>query len=487
MLEKIEFPQDITKEEYKERMKTMKISLGNLQRKCRELKVPVLILVDGLEDSGTGEQISKLMEALDPRGFQVYPIRKDTEEEAARPFLWKYWMKTPAKGEIVVLDSSWYRKVTIDFFHKEVGKKKLPVFLDEIRCFEKQLVEDGVCFIKVFLDITQEEAKTNKGQKINKKYKSYHHLVEDVLEATHTEECPWNLIHNQYKRQTGLEIYNIVIKKLEDITRKLEGEMEREAQGIVAQEPEESEQSKKVEDSIFSHISLDKSISREVYEVKLQEIQKKIKRLQGELYLKHIPVIIGFEGWDAGGKGGAIKRLTEKMDPTGYKVQAIGSPTEVEQSHHYLWRFWKEIPKEGQITIFDRTWYGRVLVERIEGFCSKAEWQRAYKEIVDMEACFITKGAIVLKFWLHIDKDEQERRFRDREQDPNKQWKITEEDWRNRGKWDDYEVAVTEMIEKTGTPSAPWTIVEGNDKLYARIKILEEVVAAMEKGLNKKL
>ena len=235
---------------------------------------------------------------------------------------------------------------------------------------------------------------------------------------------------------------------------------------------------------ILDTIDLDKVLSDEEYDIKLEKLQKKIQKLHGELYRQKIPMVIGFEGWDAGGKGGAIRRLTEKMDSRGYVVFPIQAPSTIEKNHHYLWRFWKNMPKDGHITIFDRTWYGRVMVERIEGFCSEEEWKRAYKEINDMEQSLYNAGAIVIKFWLQIDKGEQKARFEARQADPEKQWKITDEDWRNREKWDAYEMAVNEMIAKTSTQHAPWVIVEGNDKKYARIKVLETVIQAMETRLK---
>lgn len=202
------------------------------------------------------------------------------------------------------------------------------------------------------------------------------------------------------------------------------------------------------------------------------------------MYRRRIPVVLAFEGWDAGGKGGAIKRLTQALDPRGYAVQPVSAPNDLEKSHHYLWRFWTNMPKAGHFTIFDRSWYGRVMVERIEGFCSGEEWRRAYTEINNMEESWTNSGCIVLKFWMHIDKDEQERRFKERQENPDKQWKITEEDWRNRAKWDQYEVAVDEMLVRTSTTYAPWIIVEANSKYYARIKVLKTVVGAIEDYLK---
>ena len=196
--------------------------------------------------------------------------------------------------------------------------------------------------------------------------------------------------------------------------------------------------------------------------------------------------MIAFEGWDAAGKGGAIKRLTEPLDPRGYQVNPTSAPNDVEKEHHYLWRFWNTIPKGGHIAIYDRTWYGRVMVERIEGFCTVEEWSRAYAEINEMEEHLYDEGTIVLKFWLHIDKEEQEKRFKERMNNPEKQWKITDEDWRNREKWDLYEEAINEMIQKTSTKTAPWHIIESNDKKYARIKTLKIVTEALEDALKKR-
>ena len=235
---------------------------------------------------------------------------------------------------------------------------------------------------------------------------------------------------------------------------------------------------------MLAKVDLTKSYTEKEYHKKKKKLQKKIKKLHGELYRRQIPVIIGFEGWDAGGKGGAIKRLTEKMDPRGFTVNTTAAPNDYEKAHHYLWRFWKNVPKKGHVAVYDRTWYGRVMVERIEGFCTKKEWQRAFKEINDMEAQFVQSGAIVLKFWMQIDKEEQRKRFEERQKNPEKQWKITEEDWRNRDKWDAYEEAVNEMLIRTSTPEAPWVIVEGNCKYYARIKVLEAVIEAIEKRLE---
>ena len=236
--------------------------------------------------------------------------------------------------------------------------------------------------------------------------------------------------------------------------------------------------------SVLSQVSLSSTITREDYEAQLIRHQVALSQLAYQVYVQKRPVILVFEGWDAAGKGGAIKRLTERLDPRGYVVYPIAAPVGEDKTHHYLYRFWRRLPERGQIAIFDRSWYGRVMVERIEGFCTEAEWKRAYREINQFERQLADFGAVMLKFWTHISKEEQLRRFEERQNTPYKAWKLTSEDWRNREKWDLYEAAVDEMLLKTSTVTAPWTIVEGNDKLWARLKVVKTVVDTLTRELN---
>ena len=219
-----------------------------------------------------------------------------------------------------------------------------------------------------------------------------------------------------------------------------------------------------------------KTLDPDTYSEQLVKYQVTLFSLAYQVYLQQRPVMIVFEGWDAAGKGGAIRRITEKIDPRGYVVYPIAAPKGDDATHQYLWRFWRRLPEAGQIAIFDRSWYGRVMVERIEGFCTEEEWKRAYREINQFERQIVDFGTILLKFWLQISKNEQLQRFESRSDDRRRNWKLTDEDWRNREKWDLYEEAVNEMLLKTSTISAPWTVVEGNSKLYARIKILQTLV-----------
>lgn len=493
MLEKLDLTKKLDKKEYKERMEKLAPKLGKLQQACKELGIPVMIAFEGYDAAGKGLQIGELIQALDPRGFEVYAVKKETREEKMHPFLWRFWMKMPARGRIAIYDSSWYRKVLIDRFDKKISDKDVEKAYRSILSFEEQLAADGMVLIKFFLAIDQEEQKKRfdklldsretawrvaKGdRKRNKNFEKYQAMNEEMLSRTDTSHAPWNLVEAVDRRFATVKIYETVAQILEE---KVEAVRQQRAKDEEPQnEPAQAEENR-AEKTILSRADLTLSYTKEEYKERLKKLQKKIQKLHGELYRRRIPVVLGFEGWDAGGKGGAIKRLTQKMDPRGYVVHPTASPNDIERAHHYLWRFWTDMPKAGHVTIFDRTWYGRVMVERIEGFCSRGEWQRAYKEINDMERDLTDAGAIVLKFWMQIDKDEQERRFRAREENPEKRWKITDEDWRNRAKWDQYEEAVNEMLLRTSTPNAPWIVVEGNCKYYARIKVLETVCDAIE-------
>lgn len=240
---------------------------------------------------------------------------------------------------------------------------------------------------------------------------------------------------------------------------------------------------------MLQRIDMNKVIDKTTYDQQLEPLQAQLQALGHDLYERRRCLIILFEGWDAAGKGGAIKRLTQEVDSRGYEVYPIAAPAGEDRTHHYLWRFWRRLkpPEEKQIQIFDRSWYGRVLVERVEGFCSEAAWKRAYREINEFERQMVDSGMILVKFWLHTTQEEQLRRFEERQANPAKSWKLTDEDWRNREKWPLYEAAVEDMLLKTSTIHAPWTVVEANDKYFARLKVLRTVVDTVTHDLNIKL
>ncbi|MGL4533654.1 MAG: polyphosphate:AMP phosphotransferase [Fusobacteriaceae bacterium] len=474
----------LKKKQYKEIVDPLKEKLGELQRKAKEKKVPILIIFEGLEASGKGAGINELLLSLDPRGYKV--VSNDYPCESEGVTFKKYWENLPGKGEFNIFDRSWYYCA----FNK---KEELTRRCNEINETEKTLLESGMIIIKFFMFISKKEQKNRyleaesdkaTAWKVSKedweKNKNYKNILKDwenVITQTNNSNSEWNLVCGDDLRGARAEIYRTVVETLE--VRLEEKLNEPEDLSLPYRKPRS-----------LDKIDLNKSLTKDEYTKKITKLQNRIFELHHELYIRKIPVVIAYEGWDAGGKGGNIRRLVERMDPRGYDVIPVAAPNDYERIKHYLWRFWKSLPKAGHITIFDRTWYGRVLVERVEGFASKYEWKRAYKEINDMEKQWVDDKAIIIKFWLHISPEEQLKRFNERKDTPNKNWKITEEDWRNREKWDQYKVAVEEMIARTSEPYAPWSVIPGNDKYYARVFALDAVVKAIEKRLeieNKKL
>ncbi|SHH14364.1 polyphosphate:AMP phosphotransferase [Clostridium grantii] len=497
MLNELDLSRKIEKNNYKIIMNDLEKKLEFLVRKVKDLGIPVILVFEGWGASGKGTLINKVILPLDPRLFKVYTINNFNEEEKLRPFLWTFWTKTPQDGMISIFDKSWYRKALVERMDNRIEGEELNSVFNDIRSFEKQLADDGNIILKFYLHISKKEQKkrfkdlekndstkwrvTEADWKHNKEYEKYIPIIEEMIEETSFEYAPWTAVEATDSNFATVKVFSKIIEVLEEKINFKESKNKKDIE-FNAQETNKD----KVKTSLLSNIDLTKSLSREEYKERLKICQKKIRELEYEIYMKRIPVIIAYEGWDAAGKGGNIKRLTERMDPRGYEVVPIAAPSKEELAHHYLWRFWKEVPKGGHITIFDRTWYGRVLVERIEALCSQEEWKRAYKEINEMEKQFSNFGAVVVKFWLQIDKDVQLERFRERENNPEKRWKITDEDWRNREKYDLYEEAISEMLVKTNTKYAPWTIIESNDKYYARIKALKTVIKALEDKLNEK-
>lgn len=492
MLEKMNLDVSVEKAIYKEEKDRLSLKLGAFQRKIKELGIPVLIIFEGWNAAGKGTLINDLMIPLDPRNFVVYNPIKPSDDEINRPLLWRYWSKTPEKGRMVLFDRGYYG----DMVHwSETSKSDMKCTLRQANDFERVLSENGTIIIKFFVHISKKEQKkrfekleknkstgwrvTKADWRENKNYDNLLSKLDRVLETTDTECAPWTLIEGHDKEYACLKIYNTIASRLQHEIEK------RETAPTVALKPLVLAGDDPYRTSVLGSVNMDKTLDRETYKEELKKCQKKLRDLEYQIYNRRIPVIIGFEGWDAGGKGGAIKRICEDLDPRGYRVHPTAAPTYEEFAHNWLWRFWNTVPKRGHFSIYDRTWYGRVMVEPIEGFCSADEYHRAFREINDFEKQLTDDGTVVLKFWMNITKEEQEKRFKEREQDPDKQWKITDEDWRNREKWDAYVVAVDRMLLKTSTEKAPWIVVEGNDKYFARIKVLKAVIEAIEKKIAK--
>ncbi len=461
--------------------------LARQQMQVKEMKLPVLVLLEGWGTSGKGSCIGKIIKNIDPRFFKVSCMEAMTEEERRKPFLYRHFVQIPEAGKFQFLDSGWMDEIMKAKLHKEIKKEAYENHLESVRRFERQLTDNGYLVMKFFLHISQKEQKKRIESLMHDKDARWRVSKEDQWQNAHYEKCldaydsyltdtslpsaPWYIIDAKSRKWTELQI-------LETLTQGIEIALNNHSLAV----PLLQNTFPLIPMPKLSEIPLDKTIDDETYKQQLKQLQRRLGELHNRLYHKKVPVIIAYEGWDAAGKGGNIKRLTGALDPRGFEVHPVASPEPHEKARHYLWRFWNRIPKDGHIAIFDRTWYGRVMVERLEGFCSENDWMRAYNEMNEFEKELHDWGAVIIKFWVQIDKDTQLQRLTDRQNTPEKQWKITEEDWRNREKWDLYEAAVNEMIQKTSTAYAPWYILESVDKKFARIKALQSVIQELEKA-----
>ncbi|MGD9560466.1 MAG: polyphosphate:AMP phosphotransferase, partial [Oscillospiraceae bacterium] len=451
----------------------------------------------GWSTAGKGMVLSEVILTLDPRNFSAKNTLAPTAEEKRKPFLWRHWLSVPPEGLFSIYDRSWYPEASVDRAEKRISATTAFSRMDAINMFERQMADNGTLIVKFFLHISQKEQKKRldklagkkatawrvdkKDYKNNKNYDRLYRCYDEMLTRTHTDHAPWHLVPAHDSRTALAQIYGTLVTSIEAALAARAEKAAAPAQPAGA--PLSSGSFTLVQRPALEEVFLGQALEREEYKKRLRAGQKKLKKLHNAIYLKKIPVVIAYEGWDAAGKGGNIKRLTAALDPRGYEVVPIAAPTPPEKARQHLWRFWENLPKDGHITLFDRTWYGRVLVERIEGFASEDAWRRAYRELNEFEAELAHWGAIILKFWLHIDKDEQLRRFEARQNTPEKQWKITDEDWRNREKWDQYQTAVDDMVRLTSTSFAPWTIVESQNKRYGRLKTIETLIEAIEARL----
>jgi polyphosphate:AMP phosphotransferase len=493
VLETIDLKAELPKKDYQKLLDAFDLRLGECQRAIREAGVPVVVVVEGWDAAGKGTAIGRLLQHLDPRGYKVHVIKPANEEEALHPPMWRFWNALPSDGNIGIFEGSWYRYVLQERVEKAISKHEWTLAYERARTFERQLTDDGAVVVKFWLHISQaEQAKrfkklekdralawkvTKEDWRQHKAYEKYYRAVEDMLRETSTANAPWTVVPAHCDRYASAQIAQTLLDAMEAALLARQTKIE-------VPEPPASSASRL--NSPLDRVDLSLKVSRAEYEEAVPKLQLELRRLEHLIYAERIPVAIVYEGWDAAGKGGNIKRLTHELDPRGFEVISIAAPEGDEKHHHYLWRFWRNVPKAGHITIFDRSWYGRVLVERIEGFASHAEWRRAFREINEFEDELTSYGAVLVKFWVHLSQEEQLKRFELRQEIPYKQWKLTEEDWRNRKKWQDYYLAASDMIEKTSTLQAPWTMLEGNDKRHARLKALRTVNAAIAHALKRK-
>ena len=474
------------KEALNEEIKALRARLIGQQQLIREKKLPVLVLIEGWAAAGKGSLIKEIISEIDPRFYNVVSPAVTPENEMRYPFLYPYATAIPENGKLIFLDSGWMESVVRKSLRLEISGKEYKRRVRAVNEFERQLRDGGYLLLKIFLHISEEE----QGERLkalsenadtewrvtqddlwqHREYKNFVKAYDDFMEGTN-DPVKWHALDGRRKKTAVRDAMKLLVEKIDKALAK---------ERYVGEPFEEKFPLLKMPK--LAEVDLSPTISDEDYKSELKKLQKRLSELHNVIYRKKIPVIICYEGWDAAGKGGNIRRVAYPLDPRGFDVHPIASPLPHELNRQYLWRFWTRLPRTGHICIFDRTWYGRVMVERLEGFCTEKDWKRAYNEINEFERQLTDWGAVLLKFWIHIDQDTQLARFTERQNTPEKQWKITEEDWRNREKWPQYEDAVDEMLQKTSTENAPWFIIESNDKHYARIKALKIIVKALEKA-----
>ena len=475
--------------EIRERIKAAREKLELRQLQLKERDLPVIVLLEGWGAAGKGSLIGKLIRNLDPRFFKVLTFGAPSPEDLRKPFLYRYMKGIPQAGRILFMDGGWMEQITRERLREELSDREYARRIESVRSFERQLSDNGYLLMKFFLQIDQKEQKKRLeglledkdtkwrvgdfDQWQNRHYDRCLEVYDQYLRDTRMSCAPWYLVDAEHRKWAELQLLETLLAGIDTALQN------HEIAVPLLQNPFSLEPVPRLAD-----IRLDQSLSESEYEKQLKKYQEELSELHNRLYRKKVPVIIVYEGWDAAGKGGNIRRLTEALDPRGFEVHPIAKPEPYEKSRHYLWRFWVRLPKTGHVAIFDRSWYGRVMVERIEGLCTQNDWQRAYHEMNEFEKELSDWGAVIVKFWVQIDKDVQLMRFLERQNTPEKRWKITDEDWRNREKWDQYETAVEEMLEKTSTAFAPWHILESNDKRYARIKALKIVIQEIKRKLS---
>ena len=488
MLQDFEKSKPEDKDTLNAEIKELRTRLIAAQQLLREKKLPVLVLIEGWAAAGKGSLIKEIISEIDPRFYNVVSPAVIPESDSRYPFLYPYASAIPENGKLIFLDSGWMENVVRKQLRLEITREEYKRRVRAVNEFERQLRDGGYLVLKIFLHIDKREQferlesltesadtewrVTRDDLWQHREYKQFLKAYDEFMEKT-GDTVKWHILDGTRKKVAVRDAMKLLVSKIDKALEK----------GRYVGEPFE-EDFPLLKMPKLSEVDLSPAIEEVEYKKELKKLQKRLGELHNVIYRKKIPVILCYEGWDAAGKGGNIRRVAYPLDPRGFDVHPIASPEPHELNRQYLWRFWTRLPRTGHICIFDRTWYGRVMVERLEGFCSEKDWKRAYNEINEFERQLTDWGAVLLKFWIHIDQDTQLARFTERQNTPEKQWKITEEDWRNREKWPQYEAAVDEMLQKTSTENAPWFIIESNDKLYARIKALRIIVDALEKACD---
>ncbi len=485
MFEAAEVGSEVPKDEYEAQLDQLRIDLVNAQYDLQRAEFPVLVILVGDDRPGVSDAVNRLNEWMDARYVRTHVFGEHTDEERGRPRNWRYWRALPGRGQLAVYTGAWVLGTLGEHLRGDIDDAGLERRLRHMERFERALADDGALVVKLWIHLPKDEFKKRvkkalKAQKSAKKngsagkldeldvriYERYDEMVplaERVLRSTNSGAA-WRIVEGTDARFRDLTVARSILSALQ---ARLSDEAPPPAPAPAPAGPEAP--------SVLAGVDLEASLARPQYRKERDALQGRLRQLSRDARRHGVSSVLVFEGWDAAGKGGVIRRLTQAMDVQDYRIVPVAAPSDEELRHHYLWRFWRQLPRAGRLLIFDRSWYGRVLVERVEGLTDEAAWRRAYSEINDFEEQLIEHGMLVAKFWLHVDPEEQLRRFELREQTPYKKYKITAEDYRNRARWEDYESAVSEMVANTSTELVPWRLVSANDKRHARVEVLRAV------------
>lgn len=491
MFEAVEVGHKIRKSVYKRREPQLRQRLLELQYKLLEKKeFPVLVLVNGLDGAGKSETFNLLNEWMDPRHIRTVAFGEPTEWDRERPEMWRFWQTLPPKGRIGILVGSWYTDPLVERVFGDGKRARFERRLERIRAFERMLVAEGAQILKLWFHLSKKDQKkrleelssdkktawrvTDEEWKQYRHYDDYVKTAEEMLSGTSTGEAPWEIVDgadHEYRSLTAGTLLE------ETLATRIAGKRPVLTPVPPAPMPPIDKR------TLLEAFDYSRRLERDDYRRKLDKYQGRLNLIMRGERMRSRSLVLVFEGMDAAGKGSTIRRVTQALDARYYRVIPIAAPTEEERAQPYLWRFWRHVPGHGRSALFDRSWYGRVLVERVEAFAAEHDWMRAYHEINDFEEQLTEAGAIVVKFWMAVSPREQLRRFKEREDTPHKRYKITAEDWRNRKKWPQYELAVNDMVERTSTEAAPWHIVASDDKLFSRIEVLKTLVRRLQSEL----
>ena len=498
MFDAAELGQRVSKSEFKKRELDLRARLLILQYRTLEFgRFPVIIDFAGVDGAGKGSTINMLNKWMDPRWVRSIGYHAPTEEERARPRFWRYWRDLPQKGRIGLYLSGRYSRPLLGRVYGGSDELEFDQRLAEIIRFENALIDDGALILKFWMHLSQEHQKTRLDElsadplqsyqvtdddwRNHKNYDAFIAAAEQIITRTNRGGAPWNIVEGVDPNYRHLRVGEIIASEL---SRHLDVHERKAALAGNAEAPRDAEPAPGNPTTVFDSLDLSLTVARRDYKKKMREYQAQLGDLGRKAFDKGMTTVLVFEGPDASGKGGAIRRTIWSLDARTSRVHQFAAPTDEERAHHYLWRFWRKMPTAGFVSVFDRSWYGRVLVERAEGFASEDEWRRAYNEINDFENQIVDRGILLLKFWLHISEEEQLKRFKKREKSPYKHWKLTDEDWRNREQWDAYELYGHDVVQYTSTQKAPWILVEGNNKLHARLKVIKTVTEHLSERVN---